>query len=84
MCESVRCPELSLVVINMRSTGKRTWKNIRGQVDGKVTQYSTILIRLRDDFLARAAVTTEVTVLRIQDHVSNISPNKQGLLDSKV
>jgi hypothetical protein len=78
----VRCPEVSLVVINMRSTGKRTWKNIRGQVDGKVTQYRTILIRLRDDFLARAAVTTEVTVLRIHDHVSSISPNKQELLDS--
>jgi hypothetical protein len=83
MCESVRYPEpFGLVIINTRFAGKRTWKNIRGQVDGKVTQYRTILIRLRDDFLARAAVTTEVTVLRIQDDVSNIIPNKQELLDS--
>jgi hypothetical protein len=66
----------------MGFAGKRTLKNIRGKVDGKVTQYHTILIRLRDDFLARAAVTTEVTVLRIQDDVSNIRPNKQELLDS--
>jgi hypothetical protein len=73
----------------MRFAGKRTWKNIRGQVDGKVTQYRTILIRLRDDFLARAAVTTEVTVLRIQDDVSRIQddvsdivPDRQELLDS--
>jgi hypothetical protein len=83
MCESVRCPEpVGLVIINILFAGKRTWKNIRGQVDGKVTQYRTILTRLRDDFLARAAVTTEVTVLRIQDDVSNISPNEQELLDS--
>jgi hypothetical protein len=83
MCESVRCPDpFGLVIINIRFAGKRTWKNILGKVDGKVTQYRTILTRLRDDFLARAAVTTEVTVLRIQEDVSNIIPNKQELLDS--
>jgi hypothetical protein len=53
-------------------------KNIRGQVDGKIEHYRTILVRLRDDFLARAAVTTEVTVLRMQDDVSNTIPVKQG------
>jgi hypothetical protein len=51
-------------------------KNIRGQVDGKIAHYRTILIRLRDDFLARAAVTTEVTVLRMQDDVSHTIPDK--------
>jgi hypothetical protein len=78
-----------LVIINTRFAGKRTWKNIRGQVDGKITQYRTILIRLRDDFLARAAVTTEVTVLRtqddvsrMQDDVSHITRDRQELLDS--
>ena len=52
-------------------------KNIRGQVDGKIEHYRTILARLRNDFLARAAVTTEVTVLRMQDDVST-TPVKQG------
>ncbi|KAH9960961.1 hypothetical protein BGW80DRAFT_922078 [Lactifluus volemus] len=37
--------------------GKRTLKNIVGQVDGKIDQYRTNLVRLRDNFLARAAVT---------------------------
>ena len=39
--------------------------------------YRTILVRLRDDFLARAAVTTEVTVLRIQDDVSDTTPESR-------
>jgi hypothetical protein len=51
-------------------------KNIWGQVDGKIQHYRTILFRLRDDFLARAAVTTEVTVLRMQDDVSHTISDK--------
>jgi hypothetical protein len=54
-----------------------------------VEHYRTILVRLRDDFLARAAVTTEVTVLRIQDDVSkiqddvsNTTPDMHELPDS--
>jgi hypothetical protein len=38
-------------------------KSIVGQVDGKIDQYRTNLVRLRDNFLARAAVTTEIAVL---------------------
>jgi hypothetical protein len=56
--------------------GTRTWKNILGQVDGEIEQYRTTLIRLRDDFLARATVATEVAVLGMQDDVSNITPVK--------
>jgi hypothetical protein len=56
--------------------GKRTLENIGGQVDGKIEHYRNILVRLREDFLARAAVTTEFTVLRIQDDVSNTIPYK--------
>jgi hypothetical protein len=33
------------------------------QVDSKIEQFRTNLVRLRDSFLARAAVTTEVAVL---------------------
>jgi hypothetical protein len=38
-------------------------KNIVGEVDGKIEQFRTKLFRLRDDFLAHAAVITEVAVL---------------------
>ena len=54
---------LSLAIMNMSFSGKRTLKYIVGQVDGKIEQYRTNLIRLRDNFLARATVTTEVAVL---------------------
>jgi hypothetical protein len=38
-------------------------KNITGHVDEKIEQYRINLVRLRDNFLAHAAVTTEVAVL---------------------
>jgi hypothetical protein len=60
----------------MSFAGKRTLKNIGGKVDGEIEHYRAILVRLRDDFLARATVTTEVTVLRIEDDVSNPAPKK--------
>jgi vancomycin permeability regulator SanA len=44
-------------------TGTRTLKNAFGHADGKVEQYRTNLVRLRDNFLARASVITEVAVL---------------------
>jgi hypothetical protein len=67
---------LALLIVNMWFVGTRTWKNMLGQVDGEIEQYRTSLIRLRDDFLARATVTTEVAVLGMQDDVSNITPVK--------
>jgi hypothetical protein len=51
-------------------------KNVGGKVDGKIEHYRSMLVRLREDFLAQAAVTTEVTVLRMQDDVSNTTPYK--------
>jgi hypothetical protein len=47
-------------------------KNMFGQVDGEIEDFRTTLIRLRDDFLALAAVTTEVAVLGMQHDVSKI------------
>ena len=38
-------------------------KGIVGQVDGKIDQYRTTLVQLRESFLARATVTTEIAVL---------------------
>jgi hypothetical protein len=49
--------------INMCLSGKRTVKYIVGQVDKKIEQYRADLVRLRNSFLARATVTTEVAVL---------------------
>ena len=60
----------------MSFTGRRTLKNIGGQVDGEIEGYRTNLVRLRDNFLSHAAVTTEVTVLRVQDDVSTTPPEK--------
>jgi hypothetical protein len=42
-------------------TGKRVLKNIVGQVDDKIEQHHSNLIRLRESFLARAIVIAEVT-----------------------
>jgi NACHT domain len=42
-------------------------KNIRGKVDEKVENYRTTLVRLREKFLAYAAVTSEATVLQMWD-----------------
>jgi hypothetical protein len=60
------------VIIDIWFTGTRTLKNFFGQVDGEIEQYRTTLVRLRDDFLARAVVTTEVAVIGIQGDVTNI------------
>ena len=38
-------------------------KNIVGQGDEKIEDYRTNLVRLRDKFLACAAVNTEIAVL---------------------
>jgi hypothetical protein len=54
---------LSFVSINMWFSGKWTLKYIVSQVDGNIEQYRTDLVRLRNSFLARATVTTEVAVL---------------------
>jgi hypothetical protein len=59
MCKLAGHLDLSLVINNMWFAGKRTLRNLFGQVDEKTEQYRVNLIRLRDNFLARAAITTE-------------------------
>jgi hypothetical protein len=44
-------------------TGKRVLKNIIGLVDEKIEQHRSNLVLLRERFLARATVITEVTVI---------------------
>jgi hypothetical protein len=58
---------LSLLTVNMRFSGKRTLKNVVGQVDSKVENYRTTLVQLREKFLAYAAVTTEAAVFQMRD-----------------
>ena len=48
-------------------SGKRTLKNVAGQVDSKVENYRTSLVQLREKFLAYATVTTEAAVFQIRD-----------------
>jgi NACHT domain len=64
--------------------GKRTWKNIRGQVDGEIEQYRTMLLRLRDDFLARAAVTTEVAVLDVSVQLGQVGVTRLNEMNSQL
>jgi hypothetical protein len=54
-------------------SGKRTLKNILGQVDEKVENYRTTLVRLREKFLDCAAITTEVTVLQMRRQLAEKS-----------
>ena len=74
------CNSASLVLVplvahyqHMISLGTRALKNITGQVDGKVEHYRTTLARLRQEFLARATVTTEVAVLKMRKDVKKIN-----------
>ena len=55
--------------------------NIGGQVGAEFEHYSTVLIRLRDYFLARATVIAEVTVLRMQDNVNQVNAGLREMAD---
>jgi hypothetical protein len=52
-------------------SGKRILKNTIHDVNEKVQDYRTKLIRLRDNFHDRAAVITEVAVLEVLDAGEN-------------
>jgi hypothetical protein len=52
-----------------------------GQIDGEIESYRTTLIRLRDDFLALAAVTTEVAVLGMQHDVRKMQGDVSNVQD---
>jgi hypothetical protein len=69
MCTSVRRLDLSHrpFIINLCFSGKRILKNILHDVNEKVQDYRTKLIRLRDNFHDRAAVITEAAVLDVLD-----------------
>jgi hypothetical protein len=59
-------------MIDMWFPGKRTLKNLSGQVDEKVEDYRSSLVRLREKLLAHATVITEATVLQTRDDVRKV------------
>jgi len=59
----------------MRFSGKRILKNTGGQVDHKIEDFRTTLLKLHKAFLDEATITTEITALQILDDVGIISAN---------
>ena len=55
--------------------GKRILKNTGSQVDGKIEDFRTTLLKLHTAFVDEAAVVTEITALQILDDVGIISAN---------
>ncbi len=64
-----------------RFSGKRTLKNIGGQVNKQFEDFRIALLELRKAFLDEAAITTEITALQILDDVGIISANISSQLD---
>ena len=50
-------------------------KNTGSQVDGKIEDFRTTLLKLHKAFVDEAAVITEITALQILDDVGIISAN---------
>ena len=50
-------------------------KNTGSQVDGKIEDFRTTLLKLHKAFVDEAAVVTEITALQILDDVGIISAN---------
>jgi hypothetical protein len=61
--------------LNLRFSGKRTLKNIDGQVDKKIEDFRTTLLKLHKAFVDEAAVVTEITAFQILDDMGIISAN---------
>ena len=61
--------------LNLRFLGKRTLKNIASQVDKKIEDFRTTLIKLHNAFMDEAAVITEITAFQILDDMGIISAN---------
>ncbi len=65
----------------MRLSGKRTLKNIGGQVNKQIEDFRIALLELRKAFLDEATIITEITALQILDDVGIISANISSQLD---
>ena len=65
----------------MRFSGKRILKNTGSQVDGKIEDFRTTLLKLHKAFVDEAAVVTEITALQILDDVGILSGRISRQLD---
>ena len=65
----------------MRLSGKRTLKNIGGQVNKQIEDFRIALLELRKAFLDEATIIIEITALQILDDVGIISANISSQLD---
>jgi len=65
----------------MRFSGKRTLKNIGGQVNKQIEDFRIALLELRKAFLDEATIIIEITALQILDDVGIISANISSQLD---
>ena len=66
-------PSVLLAMINVLFSGKRSLKNITGEVDKQIEALCNTLVELRKAFLDRVAVTTEIAVVQIRDNVGTFS-----------
>ena len=60
---------------NMQFVGKRTLKHLGSQIDGKIEDFRTSLLKLHKAFVDEASVVTEITALQILDDVGVLSAN---------
>ena len=68
-----------LAFVNMLFSGKRTLKNIAGELEEKIKKLSDVLVIRRKAFLDQATISTEITAFEILDGVANITTQLQHL-----
>ena len=69
--------------VDLRFSGKRTLKHLGSQVDAKIEDFRTTLLKLHKAFVDEASVVTEITALQILDDVGVLSANV-GIMSAHV
>ncbi len=59
--------------VNVRFSGKKTWKNVVNGASKEIEDLSAALVGHRKAFLDHAIITTEITAFQIRDGVGIIS-----------
>ena len=67
----------------MRCLGKRTLKHLSSQIDGKIEDFRTTLLKLHKAFVDEASIVTEITALQILDDVGVLSASV-GIISANV
>ena len=74
-------PSVLLAMINVLYSGKRSLKNIIGEVDKQIEALCNTLVELRKAFLDHVTVTTEITVVQILDNMGTLLVNVNLISD---